>query len=218
MILGSFSGFIFSFTALILGSWALRFGAQNDLSFVRNSGYLFWLLAILSLVIFIRHLSSKGSRIRWYRDRMEGCRRAGEYDWCIIAGKKAIAEASANPEFKEHEAAFHNQLGAAYFRKEKYDQAIREYTKAMECRPTGKTALGVRGYKLAIAYTNRAEAYIALGNYQAAIADCEDALQVDPTDRYAKDLKAEADSRSTEMRTGDRVPSNREDSPWGTRI
>jgi len=194
IVVGSYSGLIFSLPTLFLGGWALQLATRDNMPAVRIVGYLFLFLGVFSMIALIRLLTSQSRRFGWYREWIEGCRKAGEYDWCITAGKDAIAAMAGKPEFNDMKAGFHNQLGVTYFRQRAYQQAIREYTDAIGHHPVGRTVLGVPGYKLAIAYTNRAEAHIALGNYQAANADCEKALEVDPGDEYARDLKKEVEN------------------------
>lgn len=65
-----------------------------------------------------------------------------------------------------------------------YDQAIDEYTKAI--------ALKLNSPKSAVYYANRAFAHMKLENYGLAIADCEDAIKLDPN--YAKAYYRKADA------------------------
>jgi len=51
-----------------------------------------------------------------------------------------------------------------------YDEAIEECTEAIKLDPN-----------LAIAYNNRAVAYLHMGQYDLAIADCTKAIELDPS-------------------------------------
>lgn len=193
IVVGSYSGLIFSFPILTLGSWALQIGASNNMPIVRIAGYIFLFFGVFSVILLIFFLVSRSKRLGWYREWIEGCRKAGEYDWCIAAGRYTIAAMEGKPEFNDMKAGFYNQLGVTYFIQRAYQQAIREYTNAIDNNPVGRTVLGVPGYKLSIAYANRAEAYIALRDFQAAISDCDRASEVDPDDEYARNLRKEAE-------------------------
>lgn len=66
------------------------------------------------------------------------------------------------------ELAYTNQ-GTTYSKKGKYNEAIKEYDKAIELNPRYK-----------IAYYNRSVAYTKTGQYDRAINDCNKVLQLDP--------------------------------------
>ena len=59
--------------------------------------------------------------------------------------------------------------GGAYFKKGQYDQAIADYTKAIELDP-----------KYAEAYKSRGFVYTSKGQHDQAIADCSKAIELDP--------------------------------------
>lgn len=59
--------------------------------------------------------------------------------------------------------------GNAFLKDQKYDDAIDSYTKAIELDGTN-----------AVFYSNRAQVHIKMENYGLAIADCDEALKVDP--------------------------------------
>lgn len=59
--------------------------------------------------------------------------------------------------------------GNKYFDEGKYNEAIREYTKAIEADPN-----------LVEPYTNRASAYVEVGEFDKAIADNTKAIELDP--------------------------------------
>ena len=63
----------------------------------------------------------------------------------------------------------HLKKGNDYSEKEKWNEAIIEYSKAIELAPD-----------LAEAYNNRATAYTEKGEYDKAIADCTKVIEMDP--------------------------------------
>ena len=63
----------------------------------------------------------------------------------------------------------HYNRGIAYIEKGQYDQAISEFTKAIEINP---------GF--AEAYGNRGAAYFKKGEHDLAISDCNKALEIKP--------------------------------------
>ncbi len=82
--------------------------------------------------------------------------------------------ACANP------ALTHVDLGDEYTKQSQWEQAIAEYTRAIELDP-----------KLAVAYNNRAYAYWSLGRRTQAIADLEMVMKIsaDPDlTRLAREL------------------------------
>ena len=62
----------------------------------------------------------------------------------------------------------HLKKGDEYSDKQKWNEAIAEYTKAIEAAP-----------KLVQSYNNRAAAYTEKGEYDKAIADCTQAIEID---------------------------------------
>jgi len=63
----------------------------------------------------------------------------------------------------------HTNQGTTYSKKGKYNEAIREYDKAIEINPS-----------YALAYYNRSVAYTKTRQYDKAINDCNKVLQLDP--------------------------------------
>jgi tetratricopeptide (TPR) repeat protein len=63
----------------------------------------------------------------------------------------------------------YTKRGTTYSKKGNYNEAIREYDKAIEVNPS-----------YAIAYYNRSVAYTKTGQYDRAINDCDKVLQLDP--------------------------------------
>ncbi len=66
-------------------------------------------------------------------------------------------------------ALAHTSRGTAYLKKGQYNEAIREYNKALEINPNGT-----------VAYYNRSIAYTRTGQYDKAVSDCNKALELDP--------------------------------------
>ena len=63
----------------------------------------------------------------------------------------------------------HFNRGSKSIESKKYDQAIVDYTKAIELNP-----------KLAGAYSNRGFAYFMSNQHQKAVADCSKAIELNP--------------------------------------
>jgi len=74
---------------------------------------------------------------------------------------------------KSQSAEFYYNRGITYYKKGQYDQAILDYTKALEINP-----------RHAKAYCNRGVAYGEKGIHDQAISDFNNALEIDP--RYAE--------------------------------
>ena len=85
---------------------------------------------------------------------------------CGGDGEEAVAPAG--------EAKQHYDKGVEYGQQGRFDDAIAEYTKAIELDPS-----------LAEAYGNRGNAYRALGEVQRAIADYAEAIRLNPQDAGA---------------------------------
>jgi tetratricopeptide (TPR) repeat protein len=115
-----------------------------------------------------------------------------------------ICYAEAWGVFDKARAIVHNERGAQYLEKGQYDQAITEFTKAIELDPKFAWAYNNRGNayaqgkgqldqaisdftkaieldpKLAKAYNNRGGAYGDKGQYDQAISDCNKAIELNP--------------------------------------
>ncbi|XP_018322565.1 small glutamine-rich tetratricopeptide repeat-containing protein beta isoform X2 [Agrilus planipennis] len=70
-------------------------------------------------------------------------------------------------------AEIHKNKGNEYMRQGLYQEAVDEYTKAVELHPNN-----------AVLYSNRAAAYSHMEKYHAVINDCKKAIRIDPN--YAK--------------------------------
>lgn len=75
--------------------------------------------------------------------------------------------------------------GNAAFKARKYQQAIDLYTKGLDIDPRNKDI----NSKL---LQNRAQSYVNLSNFDAAVADCTKALELDPSYSKAKKVRAKA--------------------------
>ncbi|GJQ74966.1 putative import receptor [Trypoxylus dichotomus] len=93
-------------------------------------------------------------------------------------------EESTVPATPLEEAQFYKDQGNNYFRKGKYDEAIKYYNKAIEACPEESTI------DLSIYYQNRAAAYEQLKKWSAVISDCTKALEYN--ERYEKALSRRA--------------------------
>ena len=75
-------------------------------------------------------------------------------------------------ELEPRDADFYNNRGIAYGERGQYDDAISDFTRALEINP-----------RYAEAYYNRGLAYIRKGQYDQAISDFNKAVEINP--RYA---------------------------------
>ncbi|XP_053959379.1 protein unc-45 homolog B [Anastrepha ludens] len=84
----------------------------------------------------------------------------------------------------EEEALTYKTEGNAAFKGEKWDEAVKCYTKAI--------AAGQKHKELSVFYKNRAAAYLKLGQYQAALDDCTESLRITPKDPKALFRRAQS--------------------------
>ncbi|XP_043478334.1 mitochondrial import receptor subunit TOM70 [Leptopilina heterotoma] len=93
-----------------------------------------------------------------------------------------VTSSSAEPPSEDpmKKAQKFKEMGNKYFNDGKYDEAILQYSKAIE------TCLEGNPTELSIFYQNRAAAYTKLKKYSAVKADCSKALELNP--RYIKAL------------------------------
>jgi tetratricopeptide (TPR) repeat protein len=85
------------------------------------------------------------------------------------------------PELVENTAQTHLMHGDVYAEQGQWDEAIVEYSKAIEMDP-----------KSAIAYANRAWAYGWKDEFDKAIADCDEAIRLDPDYAIAYSYRGDA--------------------------
>ncbi|MCZ6680861.1 MAG: tetratricopeptide repeat protein [Candidatus Poribacteria bacterium] len=94
--------------------------------------------------------------------------RNGEFDDAIEAYTKAIRHKKYTLFFTREPSAYNN-LGQAFLRKAKYDQAIAAFQKALEIQPNAVEA-----------YINLATVYLKQNLPDPAIQSCEKAIQIFP--------------------------------------
>jgi len=83
--------------------------------------------------------------------------------FALLFGLVLLISSCRSPEYQ------HLKNGDDYADQGKWNEAVAEYTKAIEIAP-----------KLAEAYNNRASAYTENGDYAKAIADCNKVIEMDP--------------------------------------
>ncbi|GAB4835673.1 hypothetical protein Ancab_000583 [Ancistrocladus abbreviatus] len=110
-----------------------------------------------------------------YLDKSSGYRNLMAYD--------AMSRGSANfmSEETSVDATSEKELGNEYFKQKKYNEAIDCYSRSVALSPT------------AVAYANRAMAYLKIKRFQEAEDDCTEALNLD--DRYIKAYSRRATAR-----------------------
>lgn len=84
----------------------------------------------------------------------------------------------------EMEAVTYKSEGNNAFKSERWEEAVKCYTKAI--------AAGEKHKELPIFYKNRAAAYLKLGKYQDALNDCTESLRISPKDPKALFRRAQA--------------------------
>ncbi|CAN6469059.1 unnamed protein product [Victoria cruziana] len=92
-----------------------------------------------------------------------------------------IASVSFSAEESTPNANSEKEQGNAYFKQKKFTEAIDCYSRSIALSPT------------AVAYANRAMAYLKIGKFQQAEDDCTEALNLD--DRYVKAYSRRATAR-----------------------
>jgi tetratricopeptide (TPR) repeat protein len=96
---------------------------------------------------------------------VSGCAsRSGSVAWRTQA-KNGTLSVGINPDFI---VSTYNNKGIAHFNRGEYDQAIEQFTLAIEIKPN------------AALYANRAGAYFMIKEYDKAIADHTKAIDMDP--------------------------------------
>src|ERR1700741_3153535 len=86
----------------------------------------------------------------------------------LFLGRTAVAA-----EAPSMDAEAYNHRGIAYYKQGQYDQAIADYTKALQIKPSD-----------AEVYNNRGVVYGVTGQYDQAISDFTKALEINP--KYAE--------------------------------
>ena len=121
-------------------------------------------------------------------------RSAGGYAIFLFPPDSGHVQAAlpACQEADEFCASFESLTGVCYFRKGAFKAAVEAYSRAIAKAPLTRAGYGTPAIKKALVFTNRAEAWVALGNFDRAIEDCDSALGVDAQDTYAQRLRTEA--------------------------
>eukprot|EP01004_Peranema_trichophorum_P002409 NODE_1470_length_1939_cov_123.752203_g1247_i0.p1 GENE.NODE_1470_length_1939_cov_123.752203_g1247_i0~~NODE_1470_length_1939_cov_123.752203_g1247_i0.p1 ORF type:complete len:566 (+),score=122.81 NODE_1470_length_1939_cov_123.752203_g1247_i0:61-1758(+) len=87
----------------------------------------------------------------------------------LNAVEKEKVEAAKQAYFDEGKALEAKERGNEFFKNQKFPEAIKEYTEAINRNPNDATY-----------YSNRAAAYMKMGEYPQANKDCEKALEINP--------------------------------------
>ncbi|KAK2646455.1 hypothetical protein Ddye_021650 [Dipteronia dyeriana] len=98
----------------------------------------------------------------------------GKYEEALVKYEVALGVASG-PETNELRSVCHSNRGICFFKLEKYEDTIRECTKALELNPTYMKALVKRG-----------EAYEKCEKLEEAIVDMKKILELDPSNDQAR--------------------------------
>jgi putative GTP pyrophosphokinase len=132
----------------------------------------------------------------------------GDYDAAI----KIYSDILATNPTKEVASVLHKHRGMAFFSKGNYQEAIKDFDKALELDPRCAQAAYFRGvvrtvleeygaaladYDLSLsinpfqhfALYRRAQAYWHIGDYAKVLSDCEAALRLEPQQRETEELK-----------------------------
>jgi stress-induced-phosphoprotein 1 len=89
----------------------------------------------------------------------------GKLNACEAEKKKWDVESYYDPEL----GAQAKERGNAFFKEQKFPEAVKEYTDSIKRHPKDHTV-----------YSNRAAAYMKLGAYDDAVKDCEQCLSIEP--------------------------------------
>ncbi|TYJ11782.1 hypothetical protein E1A91_A11G300000v1 [Gossypium mustelinum] len=104
-----------------------------------------------------------------------------QYDYLKNYDKWSNLSTSFVTEENMPDAASEKELGNEYFKQKKFKEAIDCYSRSIALSPT------------AVAYANRAMAYLKIRKFQEAEDDCTEALNLD--DRYIKAYSRRATAR-----------------------
>ncbi len=89
--------------------------------------------------------------------------------WLLVVVTLLLMVGCTTMERVSGDAAGYTLRGVVYFEKGQYDDAISDYTKALEINP-----------RYAVAFNNRGNAYQGKGQYDQAISDYNKALEINP--------------------------------------
>ncbi|CAK9168903.1 unnamed protein product [Ilex paraguariensis] len=117
----------------------------------------------------------------------------GQYEEALLKYDLALQVVPEIPSSAATRSACHANRAACFFKMEKYEDTIKECTKAVELNPTYLKALVRRG-----------EAHEKLEHYEEAIADMTKVLEIDPSHDQARRailrLKPLADEKREKMK------------------
>lgn len=100
---------------------------------------------------------------------------AGQYEDALLKYELALQIVSEIPSSEEIRAMCHGNRGACFLKLGKYEDSIKECTKALELKSAYAKAL-----------LRRAEAYEKLDNLEEAIADMKKVIELDPSNDQAR--------------------------------
>ncbi|XP_015874894.3 uncharacterized protein LOC107411756 isoform X1 [Ziziphus jujuba] len=123
-------------------------------------------------------VSSSGKTRVTGEDRKRG---SGPYDYARSYDAINSISSSFSSDDSLPDAASEKELGNEYFKQKKFKEAIDCYSRSIALSPT------------AVAFANRAMAYLKIKSYQEAENDCTEALNLD--DRYIKAYSRRATAR-----------------------
>lgn len=99
----------------------------------------------------------------------------GQYEDALLEYEQALQIASEVPSSEEVRAMCHGNRGACFLKLGKYEDSIKECTKALELNPSYTKAL-----------LRRAEAHEKLDHLEEAIADMKKVIELDPSNDQAR--------------------------------
>jgi len=99
----------------------------------------------------------------------------GQYEDALLKYEQALQIASEVPSSEEVRAMCHGNRGACFLKLGKYEDSIKECTKALELNPSYTKAL-----------LRRAEAHEKLDHLEEAIADMKKVIELDPSNDQAR--------------------------------
>ncbi|MBA0687450.1 hypothetical protein Goari_014988, partial [Gossypium aridum] len=123
-----------------------------------------------------------------------------QYDYLKNYDKWSNLSTSFVTEENMPDAASEKELGNEYFKQKKFKEAIDCYSRSIALSPT------------AVAYANRAMAYLKIRKFQEAEDDCSEALNLD--DRYIKAYSR----RATARKELGKLKESIEDAEFGLRL
>lgn len=106
------------------------------------------------------------------------------HNFPITSGSDKKVLSMTNENKAVEECLVYKEKGNEAFKNSKWDEAIEYYTKAIKT--------GEKSRELPVFYKNRAAAYLKVNNYDAAVADCTESLEISPNDPKALFRRSQA--------------------------